>query len=251
MLGYPIGTIALVIVAAVIYFGLGQRALDRLYLTDKAALAIIVAMILGGYVDIPIPFGNVDASVNLGGAIIPVALAIYVLTKAGTTKEWVRALLATAVTAAVVLIVNKYVFSEDPWQANTDLIDPIFLYPIIAGLTAYIAGRSRRSAFIGATLGVLTVDIVDYINVAFSGVRSTVAIGGAGVFDVIVLSGIIAVGLAEIIGETRERIQGGPVTQGRDERLLAGLRNENYGKKEGPSSKEPFSTLDRGDKDEK
>lgn len=68
MFGYPFGTIVLVILAAVIYFGFAQRALDRLYLTDKAALAIIVAMIIGGYIDIPIPFGGVDASVNVGGA---------------------------------------------------------------------------------------------------------------------------------------------------------------------------------------
>lgn len=250
MFGYPLGTIALVVIAALIYFGLGQRALDRLYLTDKAALAVIVAMIIGGYIDIPIPFGRVDAAVNVGGAIIPVALAIYVLTKAGTTKEWVRALVATVVTVAVVYLVNRFVFNAKPWQTNTDLIDPIYMYPILAGLTAYIAGRSRRSAFIAATLGVLILDIVDYITVLVSGVRSSMLIGGAGVFDVIVLSGILAVGFAEIIGESRERLQGGPATRGRDRKLLAGLKNENYGK-----DKDSFSNLDnpldRGDDDEK
>lgn len=249
MLGYPLGTIALVILAAVIYFGFAQRALDRLYLTDKSALTIIVAMILGGYIDIPIPFGGVNASVNVGGAVIPVALAVYVLTRAGTAKEWVRALLAAAVTAAVVFIVNRYVLNAKPWQTNTDLIDPIYIYPIIAGLTAYIAGRSRRSAFIAATLGVLALDLIQYTSAVFTGIRTTVAIGGAGVFDVIVLSGILAVGFAEIIGETRERAQGGPKTTGRDEELLAGLNNENYGKK-GDSFSPLDNPLDRGDEDE-
>lgn len=249
MLGYPIGTIVLVILAAIIYFGLAQRALDRLYLTDKAALAIIVAMIFGGYIDIPLPFGGIEASINVGGAIIPVALAIYVLSKAGTTQEWIRALLATAITAGVIFVINRYVLVANPWQTNSDLIDPIFIYPILAGLTAYLAGRSRRSAFIAATLGVLTLDIVEYLRAVLSGVRTTVAIGGAGVFDVIVLSGIIAVGFAEIIGETRERVQGGPITQGRDKNLMAGLKNENYGKKN-----DRFSSLDnplnRGDENE-
>jgi len=249
VLGYPIGTIALVILAAVIYFGLGQRALDRLYLTDKAALAIIVAMILGGYVDIPIPFGGVNASINVGGAIIPVALAVYVLSKAGTTKEWVRALLATVVTAGVIFVINRFVLDAKPWQTNTDLIDPIFIYPLLAGLTAYIAGRSRRSAFIAATLGVLALDILEYFRAIFSGVRTTVAIGGAGVFDVIVLSGVIAIGFAEIIGETRERAQGGPATEGRDKELLAGLKNENYGNEDEITSFMD-NPPDRGDKDE-
>ena len=250
MFGYPFGTIVLVILAAVIYFGFAQRALDRLYLTDKAALAIIVAMIIGGYIDIPIPFGGVDASVNVGGAIIPIALAMYVLTKAGTTKEWVRALVATAVTAVVVFVVNKYVFSADPWQTGTDVIDPIYAYPLLAGATAYIAGRSRRSAFIAATLGVLALDIVDYFQVLFSGVRSTIAVGGAGVFDVIVLSGVIAVGLAEIVGETRERLQGGPATHGRDPELLKGLKNENYGRN-GSNFESLHNPVDRGDDNEK
>jgi len=249
VVGYPIGTIVLVIVAALIYFGFAQRALDRLYLTDKAALSIIVAMILGGYVDIPIPFGGVDASINLGGAVIPVALAIYVLTRAGTTKEWVRALMATLITAGVVYGVNNFVFSANPWQTNTDLIDPIFMYPLLAGATAYIAGRSRRSAFIAATLGVVILDIVDYLTVLFTGVRSTISIGGAGVFDVIVLSGVFAIGFAEIVGETRERLQGGPETRGRDEELLAGLKNENYRVKDDRFNNLD-NPLDRGDNDE-
>ena len=36
------------------------------------------------------------------------------------------------------------------------------------------------------------------------------AIGGAGVFDAMIVAGIIAVALAEIVGETRERLSGGP-----------------------------------------
>jgi len=228
VLGYPIGTIALVVIAALIYFGLAHRTLDRMYLTDKAALLVIALIILGSYIDIPFPSGNVRASLNVGGAIIPVALAVYVLSKAGTTKEWVRALAATVLAAAVVLFINSFVLSDDPWQTGRDFIDPLYLYPLVAGGVAYAAGRSRRSAFIAGTLGVLLADIVDYIALLFSGVRATADIGGAGVFDTIVLSGIVAVGLAEIVGETRERLQGGPATEGRDEELLAGLKNENY-----------------------
>ena len=66
MIGYPIGTIALVIVAVNILWLI--KGPDRLYLTDKAALAIIVAMILGG--DDTYSFGGVDVSVT-SGAIIP------------------------------------------------------------------------------------------------------------------------------------------------------------------------------------
>ena len=43
------------------------------------------------------------------------------------------------------------------------------------------------------------------------GTAATVAIGGAGAFDAVVLAGVIAVTLAEIFGEGMERLGGGPV----------------------------------------
>jgi hypothetical protein len=36
-----------------------------------------------------------------------------------------------------------------------------------------------------------------------------VVLGGAGVFDATIVAGLIATGLAEFVGETRERIEGG------------------------------------------
>ena len=75
---------------------------------------------------------------------------------------------------------------------------------------AYLVGRSRRLAFIGATIGILVADIAHAVETAIRGLSSPARIGGAGIFDTMVLAGVIAVLLAEIIGETRERIQGGP-----------------------------------------
>ncbi len=48
--------------------------------------------------------------------------------------------------------------------------------------------------------------------------------GGGGAFDSVVVAGILAVLLAETIGEVLERISGGPQTEGRPEELLANLR---------------------------
>ncbi|NLK01330.1 MAG: DUF1614 domain-containing protein, partial [Clostridia bacterium] len=183
MFGYPIGTIILVIIAALIYFGLAHRTLDRLYLTDKGALMIIAVMILGSFIDVPIPPGRIDLSINLGGAVIPVILAVYVLSKAGTGEEWMRAVVATLITTSVVLALNTFVYADDPFHTGRELIDPLYVYPLIAGGVAYLTGRSRRSAFIAATLGVLLLDVVDYIVVLATGVRSTISIGGAGIFD--------------------------------------------------------------------
>lgn len=220
---FPLGLVALLVVAVLIYFGIAQRVLDRMRLSDKAALAIVGALIVGSYIEIPLPLRGVDTSINVGGAIVPVAVAVYLLYKAGTGKELVRALLATAAVALSIYAVNRYLLPGDPWQTGADFLDPIFVYPVIAGLIAYLIGRSRRSAFVAATMGVLILDIVDYIQLVSRGIPGTVAIGGAGIFDVTVLSGIIAVLFAEVIGETRERLQGGPESKGRPRELIKGL----------------------------
>jgi hypothetical protein len=103
--------------------------------------------------------------------------------------------------------------------------DPLYLYPVVAAIVGYIAGRSRRGAFVAATLGVLIGDIFQYIRLSLAGAPATVFVGGAGVFDAIVFAGIFAVILAEVLGETRERIQGGPCEEGRPKKLLVNLRS--------------------------
>lgn len=223
MAGFPIGMIALLVASILIYFGLAHRILDRLRLTDKAALAVIAAMIIGSFIDIPVAAGRVDASVNVGGGIIPVLLALYVLFRAGTAKEWIRAIGATAATAAAIWFIGSRVMQGDP-GGRFDVIDPIWLYPIVGGGIAYLLGRSRRASFIAATLGVLSLDVINYFWLATRGVDGTVAVGGAGAFDAIVLAGLVAVLLAEVVGESRERLQGGPATEGRPKELLQGLK---------------------------
>ncbi|WP_366922353.1 DUF1614 domain-containing protein [Metallumcola ferriviriculae] len=223
MAGFPIGMIALLGVSILIYFGLAHRILDRLRLTDKAALAVIAAMIIGSFIDIPLTTGAVDASINVGGGVIPVLLALYVLFRAGTTKEWVRAIGAAAATALGIWFIGSRLMTGDP-GARFDVLDPLWVYPIVGGGIAYLLGRSRRASFIAATLGVLSLDVINYFWLASRGIGGTVAIGGAGAFDAIVLAGLIAVLLAEIVGESRERLQGGPATKGRPKELLQGLK---------------------------
>jgi uncharacterized membrane protein len=225
MTRYPIGMIALIIVSVLVYFGLAHRVLDRMRLTDRAALVILGALFVGSFIDIPIPVRNVESSINVGGFFIPVGLAIYVLSKAGTSKEVIRTIFATIATAGAVYLINRFIISGDPWQTGRDFIDPLYMYPLVAGGIAYLVGRTRRGAFIAAILGVLILDLINFIYLVNTGTRGTVALGGAGAFDVIVLSGIFAVLLAEIVGESIERLQGGPKVEGRPEDLIEGLQS--------------------------
>jgi len=149
-----------------------------------------------------------------------VGLAVYVLLGAGTNYEKIRAVVAAAVTGLILFLAARFLGAEP----EEIFIDPIYIYPLAAGIVGYIAGRSRRGAFFAAVIGVLALDVSQYVYLVRSGVRGTVNIGGAGAFDSLILAGILAVLLAEVIGESVERVQGGPETEGRPEELLKNLR---------------------------
>ena len=248
---FPIGIIILIVASILIYFGLAHRILDRLRISDKTALAVIGAMILGSFIDIPIP-GRVDTAINVGGGLIPIGLAVYLLIKAGTTKEWVRALVAAAITGGVVYFVSSVLLTGHGTRGFLEYLDSVYVYPIIGGLVAYIAGRSRRAAFVAATLGVLFLDVANYVFLSRTRIPGEVFIGGGGAFDSIVIAGIIAVLLAEIVGETRERLQGGPATEGRPEELLKALENAEYANSMGTGTEdEALAEKDNRGKEDK
>jgi len=216
MLNFPIGLISLVIVSILIYFGVAHRVLDKLRMNDKTALAVIAAIIIGSFIDIPLG-GRV--TINAGG-VIAVILAIYVCLGAGTAWEKGRSIIAAIVVALSLYLAGRYL-GADPEQI---FIDPIYIYPLIAGVVGYLAGRSRRGAFFAAVIGVLSLDVTQYVYLMRTGLRGTVHIGGAGAFDSLILAGILAVLLAELIGESLERMQGGPETEGRPPELIENLR---------------------------
>lgn len=245
----PIGLIALIIVSALIFFGLAHRVLDRLRISDKMALAVLAGIIIGSFIDIPITTGRINSSINVGGGLIPVGLSFYVLSRAGTGKEWLRALLATVVTAGAIYYIGSVLMDGDP-GAPSYILDPIWVYPLVGGLVAYLAGRSRRSAFIAATLGVLSLDIINWVYLSTTRTPGRVNIGGAGAFDSIILAGLVAVLLAEIIGETRERLQGGPATEGRPKELLEALQNNQYADRKDKEEVDFSAKREAGEKDE-
>ena len=187
----------LTILALVIYLGLLQRTLDRMRLSDRAALLFVGAMLLGTYLP-DIPLGLIR--INIGGAIIPLMLSIYLIGTANEAREQVRSLIAIIIVAASVLILDRIL----PSEPGSMFIDPLYAYGLVAGVVAYLAGRSRRAAFVAGMTGVMLADLV--VLVQMLPMRMIQQFGGAGVLDSTVLAGIIAVGVAELVGETREYV---------------------------------------------
>ncbi|WP_353894377.1 DUF1614 domain-containing protein [Proteinivorax hydrogeniformans] len=244
----PIGPIVLTIVAVLVFFGFAQRILDRMRLSDKAALVFIAAMFIGAYLP-DIPLGN-NLGINIGGGLVPLILVGYLLYKANTTRERVRAVVASLIAAVAVWGVERYM----PEEPGAMILDPLYMYPLVAGIIGYLAGRSRRSAFIAGVMGVVLTDIFYVVSVAIDGGEASTVIGGAGIFDSVVIAGILAVALAEIIGETRERIQGGP-SEDRPEELKKNLKGVEFAnmlkQKDEKSEKSKVTSLDEKRKKDK
>lgn len=191
--------ILLIIVALAILFGVLERVLDRMALTDRQALLCVSGLFIGGLLP-DLSFGLV--TINIGGALIPLLICIYLLYRAGSGKERIRALISGALTAASVYAVSL-VFPADPTSMP---FDPTLLYGVMAGAVAWALGRSRRSSFIAGVLGILICDVITGISNWRFGLNQVVHLGGAGALDVIVLSGVIAVLFCELFGEIMERI---------------------------------------------
>lgn len=193
-----LGMILLTALAVLIFFGTIQRVLDRMYLSDRAALAVTAAMFAGTLLP-NLEWGRV--SISIGGALIPLAICVFLLIKADTALEVWRTILGSLLTAAAVYGLAMLL----PAEAEALPVDPMLLYAITGGLIAWILGRSRRGAFVCGVLGVTLADIATALVNWARGIDQQLVLGGAGVADAVVVSGVLAVLLAELVGEITEK----------------------------------------------
>jgi len=135
-------------------------------------------------------------AVNLGGAVIPVVLSIYL---AGRKKLYLRSVLAVGIVTAAVHIMAYPV-------PGVGIAEPMFIPPLVTAVVALVVSREHAAplAYIAGSLGTLIG--ADLLNLdRIQGLGAPVAsIGGAGKFDGIFLTGIIAVLLASLMSRKRE-----------------------------------------------
>ena len=198
-----IGFILLTVTGLLVLFGVGQRVLDRLRLTDMQAIVFIVLILAGGFVpDIPV---TDRFAFNIGGALIPLALCAWVWIKAGSARERARCLVASVITGIAVFLLGRYL----PADPQALPIEPGYAYGIAAGLIAWVLGRSRRGAFIAGTLGVMLANVGSWLYARSLGADQRLVLGGAGGYDVIVIAGLRAVLGSGLVGELVERLTRG------------------------------------------
>lgn len=198
-----VGMILLMIAAILILLGVGQRVLDRLHLSDRMALLFIGLILVLGFVP-DIRLSPIFAF-NLGGAVVPLALCVYLFIKADTAREKWRCVIASILTGGAVFLIGRF----SPDEPERMWIDPIILNGLAAGVIAYILGRSRRCAFIAGVIGMMLAGTANAVYVWCQGVAQDFTLGGAGAADGIVVAGLVGVLLAELLGEIIERMKRG------------------------------------------
>lgn len=203
-------------IAALIFLGVAHRVLDRMRLTDTTALLLLGALFLAPFVpNLRLAPG---ISVDVAGALVPLGVATYLILTADQAYERTRAMVAAVITAAAVFATEQLLPAEHVSPGGVPLsLDPLWTTGLVAGLVGYLSGRSRRASFIAGVGGVTLADLIAGAMAAARGLNGAfAAIGGGGAFDAMVIAGVLAVALAELIGETREYFARTRPSAGRD-----------------------------------
>ena len=190
------------VVILLIMFGVGQRILDDLRLSDKAALLILVAICIGLIIP-PIWIGEFFCF-SIGGFLIPLALSVYLLISCGK-RDLLRTLIGTILIAAIIYGL-EWILPADPEEI---VIDNMYIYGVVAGLVAYMLGRSRRNAFVSCLFGITLAEFVQWIINMCTGAKSILGLGVGGAFSTYIIAIIISVALSEFLGRCFEMASGG------------------------------------------
>jgi uncharacterized membrane protein len=211
-LGAALALLATLIILNALAYGYGRMGIPRV-----AALALLLASLLGSYVNLPlVTFPEVRVVVlpltappgagtfyavpevrtwpgmvlalNVGGALIPAVVSAYIIVR---SRLLVPAFFCAAFVAAVVHFLAHPV-------PGVGIVVPIYAPPLAAVLAALLASPAKAAAlaYAGGSVGTLVGgDLMNLRELLDSG-APLVSIGGAGLFDGIFLAGVLALLLA-------------------------------------------------------
>jgi uncharacterized membrane protein len=218
-----LGALALLLAGIIIFLliSLGEVAFERIGFSSLDYTVILVGTLVGSSVNIPITkvrgvepllemrevrvFGlyyriprigyrqvSTTVAVNLGGAVIPLLVSAYLLaTHSGIVPE---AAGGSVITAILVHLMARKV-------RGVGIVTPAFLPPMVAALASYLLapGSPAIVAYVSGTLGALIgADLTNLQGIGKLG-APLASIGGAGTFDGVFLTGVVAVLLVPLL----------------------------------------------------
>jgi uncharacterized membrane protein len=207
--------ILLTLVVVYLLITVGEVAFKRIGFSSTEYVLILVGTLIGSTINIPVaqargtePFLEVQEvrvfglyyriprlarrevsttiAVNVGGAVIPLLVSAYLL--ASHVGLVVEAVTGSAITAALVHLMARKV-------KGVGIVTPALLPPVAAALIAYLIapGSPAIVAYVSGTVGALVgADLTNLRGITKLG-APVASIGGAGTFDGVFLTGLVAV----------------------------------------------------------
>jgi uncharacterized membrane protein len=216
--------VAFVVLLVFVQVGILRYAYMRIGLSAGAAMAVLFASLIGSYFNIPVAglsdhpvisyqivtYYGMDyevpvvesptvIAVNVGGAIVPGLVSLYLLVR---NRLWVRAPIAVALVAAISHALARPV-------PGLGVALPVFVPAISTAVVALLLSRRYAAplAYIGGSIGTLVgADLLNLGKVGELG-ASVASIGGAGTFDGIFVTGILAVLIASFTAPSPPRFR--------------------------------------------
>ena len=214
-IAFPLLLLLFVILLGLFIFFVEIRVLSYAYrkigVRPRYVFAVMILTLIGSHVNIPLysvpvarlvpphaisiygrhyivpgtiePGASVVA-INVGGALIPILVSLYLLVRTGMV---VRMLIGTAIVAFIVHQLAEVV-------PGVGIAVPMLVPPLAAAAVALLLAfrRAPPVAYVSGSMGALIgADILNLGKIADLG-APMVAIGGAGTFDGVFLTGIIA-----------------------------------------------------------
>ena len=216
--------VGLLVVLVVI--GALRHAYLSLGVSPGTAMLLLLGSLIGSYFNIPIaalPPEQVESdkvieffgmqytvpvvenlpgtviAINVGGAVIPTIMSLYLL---ANRRLWGLGVIAIAIVAVVLH------WLSDP-VPGVGIAVPIFFPAIVTAIVSLVLSRTNAAplAYIAGSLGTLIgADLTNMDKVAGLG-APVASIGGAGTFDGIFLTGILAVLLAGLYHRRQPAMQ--------------------------------------------
>jgi uncharacterized membrane protein len=182
---------------------LTTEAFEEIGFSRIGAIMIVIGCAIGSMINIPLKETIVDhhsvaIAVNVGGCLLPMIVSAEV-----AIRKW-KNIGRMVIGICIVMILTYMAARPIPGKG---IVCPFYLPPLFASICGFLA-RERRSipsvAYVSGTIGTLLgADIIHLLDgktlskLATSDI--TLSIGGAGIFDGIFLTGILAVIIAAFI----------------------------------------------------
>ena len=218
-----------VLVCLLLQFTALRLAFLSIGLSPAGAMLVLLASLVGSYFNIPLAqfpqrqvvsgqlvnyFGmqyvvpvvvawpGTIVAANLGGAVIPVLVSVYLLVR---HSLWLQGAVAVACIAAISHLMARPIH-------GLGIAVPVFIPALVTAVVALLLARRRAAplAYIGGSIGTLIgADLLNLGKLPALG-APIASIGGAGTFDGIFLTGVLAVLIAGLTaGPGRRRRQTG------------------------------------------